>query len=50
MNINFYATLRAIVGKKTVQVDMPPGTTALQLVDMVVANYPALRRGIARCT
>ena len=43
MEINFYATLRAIVGKKTVKVDMPPNTTALQLVEMISAQYPALR-------
>jgi molybdopterin synthase sulfur carrier subunit len=43
MDVNFYATLRAIVGKKTVHVDLPPNTTALQLVEMVSADYPALR-------
>jgi molybdopterin synthase sulfur carrier subunit len=43
MDVNFYATLRAIVGKKTVHVDLPPNTTALQLVEMVSAEYPALR-------
>ena len=42
MDVNFYATLRAIVGKKTVHVDLPPNTTALQLVEMVSADYPAL--------
>lgn len=43
MEVHFYATLRAIVGKKTVQVDLPPNTTALQLVEMVSQQYPALR-------
>ena len=43
MDVNFYATLRAIVGKKTVHVDLPPNTTALQLVNMVSEDYPALR-------
>ena len=43
MEVHFYATLRAIVGKKTVQVDLPPNTTALQLVEMVSEQYPALR-------
>jgi len=42
MNVNFYATLRAIVGQKTIQVDMPPGSTARQLIDLVVTDYPAL--------
>ena len=43
MEVHFYATLRAIVGKKTVQVDLPQNTTALQLVEMVTERYPALR-------
>lgn len=43
MDVNFYATLRAIVGQKTVRVDMPPNTTALQLVEMVSEKHPALR-------
>ena len=43
MKVHFYATLRSIVGQKTVEVDMPPNTTALQLVEMVSAGYPALR-------
>jgi molybdopterin synthase sulfur carrier subunit len=43
MNVNFYATLRAIVGQKTIQVDMPPGATARQLIDLVVTDYPDLR-------
>ena len=43
MDVNFYATLRAVVGQKTVQVDVPPNTTALQLVEMVSDKYPALR-------
>ena len=43
MNVHFYATLRAIIGKKTVTVEMPPNTTALALVEIVSAEYPALR-------
>lgn len=43
MDVNFYATLRAIVGQKAVHVDLPPNTTALQLVEMVSENHPALR-------
>ena len=31
VKVNFYATLRAIVGQKTVEVDLPPDTTALEL-------------------
>ncbi len=44
MKVNFYATLRDIVGKKDVRVDLPPNTTALQLVEMVIDQYPDLRR------
>ncbi len=43
MDVNFYATLRSIVGQKTIQVQMPPGATARQLIDLVVTDYPALR-------
>jgi len=43
MEVHFYATLRAIVGKRTVQVDLPPNATALQLVEMISEQYPALR-------
>jgi MoaD family protein len=43
MNVNFYANLRAIVGKKTILVDLPPNTTAQRLVEIVSDEYPALR-------
>ena len=43
MDVHFYATLRAIIGKKTVTVEMPPNTTALELIELVSAKYPALR-------
>lgn len=43
MKVNFYANLRALVGKKTVEINLPPNTTALQLVEMVSTDYPALR-------
>jgi sulfur-carrier protein len=42
MKINFYATLRAIVGQKTIQIDLPTGATARQLIDLAVADYPGL--------
>ena len=44
MKVNFYATLRPIVGKKTVELNLPTGTTAIQLVMMFVKDYPAMRR------
>jgi len=43
MKIHFYATLRAIVGQKTVEVDLPPNTTAQQLIEIVTENRPALQ-------
>ena len=43
MDVNFYANLRAIIGQKTVQVDLTPKTTALELVEMVCVQHPALR-------
>lgn len=44
MKVNFYATLRQIVGKKTVELNLPAGTTAIQLVRMFVKDYPAMRK------
>ena len=43
MDVHFYATLRAIIGKKTVTVEMPPNTTALELIELVSKKHPALR-------
>lgn len=43
MDVHFYATLRSIIGKKTVTVDMPPNTTALELIELVSDKHPALR-------
>jgi len=44
MKINFFAGLRQIVGQKTVEISLPEGGTATQLVDEVVRIYPALER------
>ena len=44
MRVNFYATLRPIVGQKTVELTLPSGTTAIQLVLMFVRDYPAMRK------
>jgi len=44
MKVNFYATLRPIVGQKTVELTLPQGTTAIQLVHMFVQDYPAMRK------
>lgn len=44
MRVNFYATLRPIVGRKTVELTLPTGVTAIQLVRIFVKDYPAMRR------
>ena len=43
MKVNFYATLRSIVGGKTIDVNLKPYATARELVEVIVAEYPALR-------
>ncbi len=43
MKVNFYATLRQIVGQKTVELDLPEGTTAIQLVEAVMEQHPRMR-------
>lgn len=43
MKVNFYATLRAIIGQKTIQVDLKPEATARDLVEVVAADYPPMR-------
>jgi len=44
MKVNFYATLRPIVGQKTVELNLPASTTAIQLVRMFVRDYPAMKK------
>ena len=44
MKVNFYATLRPIVGQETVELKLPPNTTAIQLVLMFVKEYPTMRK------
>lgn len=43
MHVNFYATLRQIVGGKTDQFAISEGATVSQLVDMIISKYPAIR-------
>lgn len=44
MNVNFYATLRQIVGQKTIEVNLGNGNTVQDLLDEVISQYPLLRR------
>jgi molybdopterin synthase sulfur carrier subunit len=40
VKVNFFATLRPIVGQKTIELDVSQGLTAIQLINQVVAEYP----------
>ncbi len=44
MKVNFYATYRPIVGGKTIEFDVDHGSTLRQLVDAIIARFPAMRR------
>ncbi len=44
MNVNFYATLRQVVGAKSVDFDLKTGATITQLLDEMFHRYPTLRR------
>lgn len=44
MKVNFYATLRRIVGSKTVDFTLPAGATLRQLLDEMLRVYPDLRQ------
>ena len=42
MKVNFYATLRQIVGQKTIEMPLPPGSTIRDLVAVVIEQHPQL--------
>ena len=44
MKVSFYATLRQVVGTKTVDFPLPAGATVRQLVEEMIRCYPGLRR------
>lgn len=44
MNVNFYATLRLITGKKTISLDLPENATVREMLEACFALYPALRK------
>ena len=44
MDINFYATLRLITGKKTVTLDLTEGITVRAMLEKVFEAYPPLRK------
>jgi sulfur-carrier protein len=43
MQFNLYATFRLIAGIKTLEIQLPAGTTVRQAVDALVAERPVLR-------
>jgi len=43
VQVHFYATLRAAVGTKTVEFDVPAGASVRILIDAVIARYPQMR-------
>lgn|GEM_PF-590594 len=43
VNVSFYATLRQLVGTKTVEFDLPGGATARELLDAVGERFPAVK-------
>ncbi|MFV9504527.1 MAG: ubiquitin-like small modifier protein 1 [Oscillochloridaceae bacterium umkhey_bin13] len=43
MQIHFYATLRPIVGGRTVELDVEPGVTVRELLAAMVERWPPLR-------
>lgn len=42
MKVNFYATLRQIVGTKTIEIPLEEEATLQQLVNEIITRYPAL--------
>ena len=44
MDINFYATLRIITGKKTISLDIQDGSTVRAMLEKIFEVYPALRK------
>jgi molybdopterin synthase sulfur carrier subunit len=44
VRINFYATLRQIVGGKTLDLEIPQGATVRQLLDEIIRAYPLIKR------
>ena len=44
MKVNFFATLRYIAGKKTVEIQMNPGATAGNVLDAIVTEFPLMKK------
>ncbi len=44
MKVNFFATLRDIVGGKTVEFDLDHGITAQELLDTIIQRFPPMKK------
>ena len=42
MKVSFYATIRAIVGAKTLEIDLPEGSSIQELLDRLIEQCPPL--------
>ena len=44
MKVNFYATLREIVGGKSAEFDLEHGIAARELLDAILARFPPMKK------
>jgi molybdopterin synthase sulfur carrier subunit len=42
LQVNFYATLRDVVGRKSVEIELDEGASVRDLLDALVRSFPAL--------
>ena len=42
MKVHFFATLRVVTGKKTIDIDIPEDATVRQLVDAIITRFPLM--------
>ncbi len=44
MKVNFFATLRQIVGQKTVEIELPKNTSVQDFLEILTTQYPPMRK------
>lgn len=44
MKVHFFATLRQIVGQKTIEIDLPENSSVQDFVEIIVTQYPPMRK------
>ena len=44
MKVKFYATLRDVVGSKTVDLPLEDGVSAKQVLDAIIVRFPAMEK------